>query len=63
MGAKKFTGYSSRGVWLVIGRVGRNREEGISGRDVTTGTSDLLVLGAEGEESIKNGQEGINLKN
>lgn len=34
----------------------------MSGRDVTTGTSDL-VLGAEGKESIKNGQEGTHLKN
>lgn len=51
------------GVWLVISRIGRQREERISGRDVTTGTSDLLVLGAEGKASIKNGQEGTHLKN
>lgn len=51
------------GVWLVISRIGRHKEEGISGRDVTTGTSDLLVLGAEGKGSIKNGQEGTHLKN
>lgn len=62
MEGKKHIGYYN-GVWLVISRIGRHKEEGISGRDVTTGTSDLLVLGAEGKESIKNGQEGTHLKN
>lgn len=46
----------------MTGSVGRDGEEGISERGVTTGTSDLLFGGAEGKGRIKNGQESANLK-
>lgn len=47
----------------VTGRLWRDGEGGVSGKAAATRpTTDPLVLGAEGNESIKNGQEGANLK-
>lgn len=41
------------GARSVIGRVGRDGEEGIPGRGVTTGTSDLLFGGLRVKEVLR----------
>ena len=67
-GANKHISYCTGAGWEgavrgpVIGRLCRDGEEGISRKGVTIGPTYLLVLGAEGNEVIKNGQEGTNLK-
>lgn len=50
------------GVGAVIGRLCRDGEGGVSGKGVATGPTDPLALGAKRNESMKNGQEGANLK-